>query len=55
MPFEFLAGTESVYTIDLFRLYILFSQYVNNVLILRRFGALFCSLKRVHADIFMLA
>ena len=43
-------------TIDLFRLYILFSQYrsCDNTQEIWSF-VLFCSLKRVHADIFMLA
>ena len=36
--------------IDLFRLYILFSQYV---IILSRIGSLFCSLKRTHASMNM--
>ena len=41
-------------TIDLFHLYILFSQH-RYVIILKRLGPLFCSLKRMHAGIFMLA
>ena len=40
--------------IDLFRLYILFPN-ADHVMILRRFDPLSCSLRRVRADIFMLA
>ena len=43
-------------TIDLFRfVHFVFFLNTDHVLILKRFGPLFCSLKRVHEDIFMLA
>ena len=47
----FPAPLEQFPVIDLFRLYIFFLH----VLLLRRFSPFFCTLKRVHAGIFMLA
>ena len=49
-----LSESANLNKIDLFGLYIL-SPNTDHVIILRRLGPLFCSLKRVHVGIFMLA